>query len=191
MRSTLSSGAVLDELRDERLVRLEAEPHYTIYDAGVKQAAAMTLLVQSSGLPISLGAEMRPYMDTVRLWEYVRANDVPLKPDSPAEVYVYNWVDRAQGPMVFDVGVVVEDGYRGVDPESRFVVKRYSAMKVASLVYEGPFPHQPNSGWHRIRWEDRARDKGLVYTERVYRELYHRYDYQTHRHVTEIQIEVE
>ena len=95
--------------------------------------------------------------------------------------------------MVFDVGVVVEDHVDEVDPATGFVVKRYPPMKFASLVYEGPFPHEEGTGWQHIRWEERALAAGHIYTGRLYRELYHRYDYDgtPRRHVTEIQIEIE
>lgn len=172
---------------------LEQGDHYTIYDGGVKAYPATTFLVQSSGEPIELGAAMQPLMDTARLRRFIETHDVPLAANAPAEVYLYNWVDGAQGAMVFDVGVVVEDGIVDVDPATGFVVKRYPPTKFASLIYEGPFPHEEGSGWHRIRWEERAKAAGHVYTERLYRELYHRYDYANapRRHVTEIQIEIE
>ena len=172
---------------------LERGEHYAIYDAGVKAYPATTFLVQTSFEPINLGAEMQPFLDTTRLRQFIEANDVPVKADAPAEVYLYNWVDGAQGAMVFDVGVVVEDHIADIPRATGFVVKRYPPMKFASLVYEGSFPHEPDSGWDRIRWEDRAKARGHVYTERLYRELYHRYDYggTPRRHVTEIQIEIE
>lgn len=172
---------------------LEQGEHYAIYDAGVKAYSATTFLVQTSGEPINLGADMQPLMDTTRLRQFIEENDIPVKPDAPAEVYLYNWVDGAQGAMVFDVGVVVEDHIADIPRATGFVVKRYPAMKFASLVYEGAFPHEPDSGWDHIRWEDRAKAHGHVYTERLYRELYHRYDYggTPRRHVTEIQIEIE
>lgn len=172
---------------------LEQGEHYAIYDAGVKAYPATTFLVQTSFEPINLGADMQPFMDTRRLRQFIEANDIPVRADAPAEVYLYNWVDGAQGAMVFDVGVVVADHISDIPRDSGFVVKRYPAMKFASLVYEGSFPHEPDSGWHRIRWEDRAKARGHVYTERLYRELYHRYDYAgtPRRHVTEIQIEIQ
>ena len=93
--------------------------------------------------------------------------------------------------MVFDVGVVVEDDVEDVDNESGFIVKRYPPMKFASIVYHGPFPFEPMSGWGNIHWEQRAKDKGLVCTDRLYRELYHLYDWENKWHVTEVQIEIE
>ena len=172
---------------------LEQGEHYAIYDAGVKAYPAATFLVQTSGEPINLGADMQPFLDTTRLREFIAANAIPVQADAPREVYLYNWVDRAQGAMVFDVGVVVEDHIGELSDAAGFVVKRYPAMKFASLVYEGAFPHEADSGWERILWEDRAKARGHVYTERLYRELYHSYDYAgtPRRHVTEVQIEIE
>lgn len=171
---------------------LEQGEHYAIYDAGVKSYPATTFLVQSSGTPINLGIDMQPLMDTTRLHRFIAANSIAVKTESPPEVYLYNWVDGAQGAMVFDVGVVVEEHIADVAPDTGFTVRRYPPMRFASLIYEGPFPHEEQSAWHRIRWEERAKAAGHVYTERLYRELYHTYDYASapRRHVTEIQIEI-
>ena len=185
----MDTARIVSAVRGDLLDPVEQGEHFAIYDLGVKEYPPTSFLVQSSGQPINLGQDMMPYMDTADLRNFVRTHNVQLKDDSPDEVYLYNWIEGAQGPMVFDVGVVVEDG-TDVDPASGFEVKRYPAMKVASLIYEGPFPHEPNSGWQELRWEERAKDKGFVYTERLYRELYHAFDHETHRHITEVQIEI-
>ena len=185
----MDTARIVSAVRGGLLRPVEQGEHFAIYDLGVKEYPPTTFLVQSSGKPIDLGREMQPYMNTTDLWDYVRTNNVTLTEDAPSEVYLYNWVEGAQGPMVFDVGVVVEDD-TDVDPTSDFEIKRYPAMKFASLVYEGPFPHEPDSGWQQLRWEERAKEKGLVYTERLYRELYHVFDHETRQHITEVQIEV-
>lgn len=187
----LNSSTVLQAVEKNELEILESGTTFKIYDAGVKLYGEFTALIQSSNDPISLGAEMRPYMDTQRFWTYVRNNNVSIPEDSPQEIYVYNWIEKAQGKMIFDVGVAI----RGQELEQSLPrwlkTKSYQPMKFASLVYVGPFPHQEDSGWEKIRWEDRAREKGCVYDERMYRELYHRYDFQKNQHITEIQISVE
>ena len=187
--SGMETARIVSAVRSSLLEPVEEDEHFTIYDLGVKEYPPATFLVQSSVQPINLGRDMQPFMDTTKLWDFIRTNGIRLKDDTPSEVYLYNWIAGAQGPMVFDVGVVVEDGAE-VDPESGFEIKRYPAMKFASLIYEGPFPHQPNSGWQALRWEERAKEKSLVYTERLYRELYHAFDHETHRHITEVQIEI-
>ena len=164
---------------------------FAIYDLGVKVYPPATFLVQSSGEAIGLGAEMAPLMDTARLWDAVRERGIAVLQNSPAEVYLYNWVDGAQGDMVFDVGVAVDGG---VAAPPGFVIRSYAALKVASLLYVGPFPHEAGTGWQELRWEDRARERGQVYTEKLYRELYHRFDYSPageRAHVVEVQIEIE
>lgn len=185
----MDTARIVSAVRGGMLRPVEQGEHFAIYDLGVKEYPPTTFLVQSSGQPIDLGREMQPYMNTTDLWDYVRTNNVTLAEDAPSEVYLYNWVEGAQGPMVFDVGVVVEDD-TNVDATSDFEIKRYPAMKFASLVYEGPFPHEPDSGWQQLRWEERAKEKGLVYTERLYRELYHVFDHESRQHITEVQIEV-
>ena len=189
-KRSLSSSEVTHAIETGEYKLLASEPTYKIYDAGVKQYDAITALVQSSNTPISLGAEMRPYMDTERFWIFVRSNDVRFRDDSPQEIYVYNWIERAQGKMIFDVGIPIHEKELDKELPNWLQIKSYKPMKFASLVYVGPFPHQDGSGWEEIRWEDRARDKGCVYDERVYRELYHRYDYQKYQHITEIQISI-
>ena len=188
---SLGSSQVMQAIEDDALKVIESGPTYTIYDAGVKRYGKLTALVQSSKTPISLGTEMRPFMDTQRFWAYFRDNGFSPQKDSPEEIYVYNWVEKAQGKMVFDVGIPVGDMKVDKTLPDWLQIKSYQPMKVASLVYVGPFPHQEDSGWEEIRWEDRAREKGCVYDERVYRELYHKYDFQTNQHITEVQISIE
>ena len=187
--SGMETARIVSAVRGGLLEPVEQGEHFTIYDLGVKAYPPATFLVQSSVQPINLGRDMQPFMDTAKLWDFIRTHRVQLKDDAPSEVYLYNWIDGAQGPMIFDVGVVVEDDIE-IDPGSGFEIKRYPATKFASLIYEGPFPHEPDSGWQQLRWEERAEAKGLVYTERLYRELYHAFDHETRRHITEVQIEV-
>ena len=188
---SISSAKIVRAIEQKQLIELESGPTYKIYDAGIKRYSELTALVQSSKTPISLGAEMRPYMDTQRFWSFVRSNGVSIHEDSPQEIYVYNWQGKAQGEMIFDVGVPILIEQITTTLPNWLEVKRYPAMKFSSLIYVGPFPHQEGSGWARIRWEDRAREKGCVYDERVYRELYHEYDFQNNQHITEIQISIE
>lgn len=187
----MQTRQVIEAVQSGAMPKVEDNPHYAIYDCVVKECPAATFFVQTSGTPINLGKEMLPLMNTEKLWSFIDEHDVPRRDDTPMEVYLYHWTERAQGPMVFDVGVVVEDDFEGVDNNDGFVVKRLPPLKVASIVYHGPFPHQPMSGWGNIEWEQRAREKGFVYTERLYRELYHSYDWESHWNITEIQIEVE
>ena len=191
--ATLAESTRLVELADAATLRPIAQgDRFAIYDLGVKSYPQATLLVQSSVTPINLGAEMAPLMDTAGLWAAIREHDIPIRQHSPAEVYLYNWVNGAQGPMVFDVGVVVPDDFDAAPPG--LLLRRVAPLKVASLLYVGPFPHETGTGWHELRWEERARQAGHAYTERLYRELYHHFDYTPsgmHQHVVEVQIEIE
>jgi len=135
---------------------------------------------------------MSPLMDTAGLWAAIRENNIRVLQQSPTEVYLYNWVDGAQGAMVFDVGVVVPDDLNAVPPP--LLLRRVGPLKMASLLYVGPFPRESGTGWQELRWEERARQAGHKYTERLYRELYHHFDYApsgNRQHVVEVQIEVE
>ena len=150
-----------------------------------------TFFVRTSRTPINLGKEMLPFIDTSEFWKFVTAHQIQPKADSPKEVYLYNWVDKAQGPMIFDVGMMVAEDIQVPENDKDYVLKKYGTLKVASIIYRGSFPHQENSGWHRIHWEERAKQKGFKYKETLYRELYHDYDFETNQHITEIQMEIE
>lgn len=186
----MDTASVINAVERGRLQKVQDNPHYAIYEPVVKTYPATTFLVQSSGTPIALGEPMFPFMDTEDLHAFVSEHG-SRKENTPMEVYLYNWVKRAQGPMVFDVGVVIEDDVEDVANEHGFIVKTYPPMKFASIIYHGPFPYQDHSGWDHIDWEQRAKAKGYVYTERLYRELYHVYDFDTNWHITEIEIEIE
>ena len=179
----VNAGALTPIARGER---------FAIYDLGVKAYPRATFLVQSSVTPINLGAEMSSLMDTAGLWAAIRENDIRVLQQSPTEVYLYNWVDGAQGAMVFDVGVVVPSEFDAAPPG--LLLRNVGPLKMASLLYVGPFPHDPDTGWQELRWEERARNAGHKYTERLYRELYHHFDYTpsgNRQHVVEVQIEIE
>jgi len=182
---------VLEAVMAGTVEKIEDNPHYAIYDCVVKEYPEATFFVQSSGTPINLGQAMLAFMNTEKLHDFVQNSNVPIKENTPQEVYLYNWVKQAQGPMVFDVGVVMDDDVTEIENDHGFVIKRYEPMKFASIIYQGPFPYEEMSGWGNIRWEDRAKEKGYVYTERLYRELYHLYDWENKGHITEIQIEIE
>lgn len=191
--ATLQEGDRLVELVNAgALTPIVRGDRFAIYDLGVKTYPRASLLVQSSVTPINLGAEMSPLMDTADLWAAIRERDIRVLQQSPTEVYLYNWVDGAQGAMVFDVGVVVPNVLDAVPPT--LLLRRVGPLKMASLLYVGPFPHEPGTGWPELRWEERARQAGHKYTERLYRELYHHFDHTSsdnRQHVVEVQIEVE
>ena len=88
---------------------LECEPTFKIYEADVKDHQELIVLVHSGKKAISLGSEMIPDLNTERLWKFVRENNITLHENIPQEVYLYNWMGRVQGTMIFDVGVVLED----------------------------------------------------------------------------------
>ncbi len=187
----MKSSEIIDSVREGRVKMVEETEYYGISECVVREYPAATFLVRTSRQPIDLGKEMLPFMDTSEFWKFVMRHKIQSKADSPKEVYLFNWVDKAQGPMIFDVGIMV-DGEIEVPPNDKdYVLKKYGPLKVASIIYRGPFPHQKNSGWQRIHWEERAKEKGLKYTETLYRELYHHYDFENNQHITEIQIEIE
>ena len=186
----MDSRQVIQAVQNGSLTVIEDNPYYKIYDCVVKEYPAWKLFVQTSGEPISLGSAMLPLLDTQQLRQFAEAHGLVRRDNTPLEIYCYHWVERAQGPMVFDVGFVVNDDCQVMANEHGFVCKDLPPLKVASIIYQGPFPHEPMSGWGNIEWERRAQEKGLVYTERLYRELYHAYDFEHSQHITEIQMAI-
>ena len=105
-------------------------------------------------------------------------------------MHIYNLVEKAQGPMVCDLDVSLAD-HAIVLEDDRFFVKTCPPINVAGIIYEGAFPYKETRGWDHIHWEQRSYKAGHVYTHKVYRELYHAYDFYDNRYVTEILIEIE
>ena len=190
-KQPISTSDVLKGIDKGIFEVLESGETYSIYLAGVKRYGDSTLIVQSSNTPISLGREMLPLMNTENFWKYIGNHEIEPLQDSPKEIYLYNWIGKAQGKMIFDVGVAVRKPVDPMELPDWLKIKTYEAMKFFSLIYVGPFPHEQGSGWANIRWEDRAKEFGHTYDERLYRELYHRYDYLNFQHVTEVQISIE
>ncbi|MDA0790934.1 MAG: GyrI-like domain-containing protein [Proteobacteria bacterium] len=189
------TAEIIAAVRAGTLEPVERGAGWAIFPVQVKHYPASAFLVQSSGTAIELGPAMAPLMDSADLHQWLLASGIDRARDAPAEVYLYRWIDQAQGPMIFEVGAPVSADARlpdaAVENPRGYRISRLPALKVASIIYEGPFPHEQGSGWQHIRWEERAREAGLRYTQRLYRELYHGYDYDTGRHITEIQIEIE
>lgn len=186
----MQTRSILAAVRDGQLPVAEEGPGYRIFECSVREAPAHTLFHHSSGEPIELGEPMLPLMDTAALHAFADEHGVARADDTPQEIYLYSWVERAQGPMIFDVGFVAAEGTSLPEGDHPYRLTRCPPLNVASVIYEGPFPFQEGSGWAQIDWERRAREQGLAYTERIYRELYHAYDWDSNRHVTEIQIEI-
>ena len=189
--NAIASSLVLDQVDSGRLdIALQGET-YLITKPVVKEYAASRYLVKSSGTPIDLGEEMFPFMELNDLREFLENTGQDRADDSPQEIYLYEWVERAQGPMIFKTGVLIESLDETTLEDSSFVIAELPPLKVSSLLYVGPFPWQDDSGWENIDWEERAANAGLRYDEKLYRELYHRYDWENNRHVTEIEITIE
>ncbi len=135
---------------------------------------------------------MLPYMQLDDLRDFMDKYQIARGADTPEEVYLYNWVDKAQGAMIFQTGFVVNRVNINAVSPTTFKLVQLPDLKVCSILYIGPFPYQKNSGWGKIAWERRAAEAGYKYTEVLYRELYHRYDFGgKNQHVTEIEISID
>ena len=187
----IKSSRILKQIEFKKYEVAEIGENYIITQPVIKHYGKTQMLVKSSQNPIDLGSEMLPYMDLADLRDFMEQYKIERSSDSPEEIYLYNWVDGAQGSMIFQTGYIVEDVPQKALAESTFSLIHLAPLKVASILYIGPFPYQEKSGWSRINWEKRAAAAGLEYSEVLYRELYHRYDFDgANQHVTEIEISI-
>jgi hypothetical protein len=169
--SGLDAEALQEQVdRDQVEWAVESE-HFAISQPVLKRYPPVTLLVQGSRQPINLGEEMAPYTKLIALREFAGEHQIETVGNAPT-VWLYQWVSRAQGPMIFETGFVVPDGSRCPENPQGYRMKHLGPLKVCSIVYRGPYPAEPNSGWNQIRWAERAKERGFAYTERLYRELY-------------------
>jgi hypothetical protein len=188
----LLSSAVLHAVRGGQLSWAVTTDHFAISEPVARSRPAASFLVRSSGVPITLGNPMTPFMNTRPLRQFMKTHGISALADTPQDVWLYHWVEKAQGPMIFEVGVVVDEALVCPENDQGFCIRRLPPSRFSSIIYKGPFPSEPNSGWSQIDWAGRAKAGGFVYTEKLYRELYHHYDHDhTHAHVTEIEISIE
>lgn len=120
-------------------------------------------------------------------WSYI--NDPADAPDPGS--------NPVRSPFLFEVGFEIEDSGRTIDVESEFAgryhTRTWRPLRVASVLYEGSFPHQENSGFAEswMTLVTQAPVVGYALTGGLYRELYHHIDYEdVSRSVTEIQVEI-
>ena len=111
----------------------------TVKAVQVRQHPSTRLLVQSSVVPIELGREISPYTETHALHDFTCAHEVELAHDAPQEMHIYNLVEKAQGPMVCDLGVPLADNAIVLE-DDRLFFKTCPPINVASIIYESPFP---------------------------------------------------
>ena len=189
---TMKTSHVLSIVDQKKYQVAEAGEEYIITAPVVKYYQPTQFLVKSSPKPIQLGAEMLPYMELDDLRSFMDKHQIVRVSDTPEEVYLYNWLNEAQGAMIFQTGFVVNQVNANTVLSPKFRLVQLPALKVCSILYIGPFPYQKNSGWGKINWERRTAEAGYKYTEVLYRELYHRYDFEgKNQHVTEIEISID
>ena len=187
----IESSQILKQVDLKKYEVAEVGENYIITQPVIKHYGKAQMLVKSSQTPIDLGSEMFPYMDLTDLRAFMKQYKIERDSDSPEEIYLYNWVDGAQSSMIFQTGYMVGNVPQNILAKSTFSLVHLLPLKVASILYIGPFPYQEKSGWSRINWEKRAAAAGLEYSEVLYRELYHRYDFDgANQHVTEIEISI-
>lgn len=89
---------------------------------------------------------MFSYMELSDLRAFMSRHQIRKASDTPEEVYLYNWVDGAQGAMIFQTGCVVDQVNPDLVSSTEFRLVQLPALKACSILYIGPFPYQKNSG---------------------------------------------
>ena len=186
----ISTSAVLEQVDSGTLDLLEQTPHYLICQPVLKEYLPSEYLVKSSGTPIGPGDERLPFMDLTDLRDFMARHGMEKSDDSPDEVHLYNWVERAHGPMIFQTGFFVDYINEHLLNETPYELICLPPLKMCSMLYVGPFGWQEHSGIDHIRIEEVAASAGLVYTEQLYRVLRHRHDWTNNLHVVEVEISV-
>ena len=186
----ISSSAVLDQVDTGNLDPLEQTEHYLICQPVLKEYLPSEYLVKTSGEPISSREERLPIMDLTDLREFMTREGLEKTADSPEEVHLYNWVEHAQGPMIFQTGFFVDYMNDHLLRETPFELVFLPPLKTCSMLYIGPLRWQENSGLGNVVIDQYAANAGLVDTEKLYRELRHRYDWNSNLHVVEVEISV-
>jgi hypothetical protein len=167
----LDTNALKESVDGDQIKWAVRTEHFAISDPVSRTYPPVTLLVQGSPRAINLGSEMLPYTKLEDLQKFAGEHDIETAANAPT-VWLYQWLEKAQGPMIFETGFVVQDGAQCPPNAHGYRIKRLASLKVCSIVYRGPHPSEPNSGWGQIRWAERAKSKGFEYDEKIYRELY-------------------
>ena len=107
--------------------------------------------------PLALGPEMFPYMELSDLRAFMSRHQIRKASDTPEEVYLYNWVDGAQGAMIFQTGCVVDQVNPDLVSSTEFRLVQLPALKVCSILYIGPFPYQKTVGRGRLTGNEEQR----------------------------------
>ena len=92
---------------------------YAIGPVITKRYPAATYLVQSTLTPVALGKELGAWIDGAALRAFMEDHGLEARPHTPQEVYLFNWVERAQGPVVFEVGYEVEPDLEADEADAR------------------------------------------------------------------------
>ena len=187
----ISTSAVLAQVDAGQLDLLLQTETYVICQPVLKEYLVSEYLVKSSGDPISTADERLPYMDLTDLREFMSRHSLERSDDSPEEVHLYNWTSGANGPMVFQTGFFVDYINDHLLQEVPYELVCLPPLKMCSMLYVGPLRWQEHSGLEAIPIEEVAANAGLVYTEQLYRELRHRFDWNHNLHVVEVEISVQ
>ena len=97
----IESSQILKQVDLKKYEVAEVGENYIITQPVIKHYGKTQMLVKSSQTPIDLGSEMFPYMDLTDLRAFMKQYKIERDSDSPEEIYLYNWVDGAQGSMIF------------------------------------------------------------------------------------------
>lgn len=202
----MSSAALVKAYSDGEIELAKSTDHYSYSHVSVKSHPGCVLgLVRSTeGIDFPQMAEYFGQVDALEAWldrfEAKRADDAPYM------WLYYNDADQppdpggnpVRAPFFFQVATVLtRDNYPGFERSANageFAIAQLRALRVASVIYKGSFPHQDNSGFTEacMTLVTQAETMGYRPSRTLYRELYHHTDHaDPTQSICEIQIEIE
>lgn len=187
----MKSSELIKGVEDGQFSITHQSEKATIFECRIQQYAPWKMLLQSSLEPISPGNERLPFMETDGLSAFAKEFGFFRRPETPLEVYSYYWSNSDETEMIFEVGFAVQNFIPDYPKDRGYLVKEISALKMASIIYQGSFPHEADSAFEQVKINERAKERGLKATGKLYRELYHKYDFENKQHIVEFQIEIE
>lgn len=187
----MNSAELIQGLQDGQFPIIQRFERATLFAQPPHEHPPCKLLIQSSIEPISPGNERLPFMETDDLRSFAKEYGFFRRPETPLEIYSYHWTNPEQTQMIFEVGFVVQNYVPEHARDRGYLVKESRALKMASVIYQGPFPHEAGSAFDQVKINERVKEQGLKATGKLYRELYHRYDFEQQQHIVEFQVEIE
>jgi hypothetical protein len=201
----MKADEVIDSFRSGKLPLAKKTEHFTYTEVFLGEYPQCMMGVITGKDPIPFAGMSKFYDQSDHLLAYLHRQKFRIDNDAP-EMWLYHndptqppdpGENPVREPFLFQVGHVVNAetpaSAATSSEDCKFETKPLRALSVASIVYQGSFPHQENSGFVEawIALVRSAPEIGYELTSRLYRELYHHLDWtDPSQSITEIQVEI-